>query len=243
MYKKKIFRFFKTSYFLRKFFSLSFVKFFLNENFLRRKIFKYIFDSGYWLDYNVNNNQSRSGKGSNINRALFLKESLKTFFKKNKIKNIVDIGCGDFNWMNSLLKEIDYATYLGIDIVESLIKKNNQDFKSKKIKFITKDIVNDEMDYFMKADFILIRHVLIHLKNENINKIISKIKKKEFKFLGITSDPKLLINKDLKTEGRYRDINLLIEPFNLNDHYEEINESKNGIKDNVNLNIYNSKIR
>ena len=99
------------------------------------------------------------------------------------------------------------------------------------------------MDYFTKADFILIRHVFIHLKNENINKIISRIKKKEFKFLGITSDPKLLINKDLKTEGRYRDINLLIEPFNLNAHYEEINESKNGIEDNVNLNIYNSKIR
>ena len=72
--------------------------------------------------------------------------------------------------------------------------------------------------------------------------IINAHSKKEFKFLGITSDPKLLINKDLKTEGRYRDINLLIEPFNLNAHYEEINESKNGIEDNVNLNIYNSTI-
>lgn len=61
--------------------------------------------------------------------------------------------------------------------------------------------------------------------------------------MGITSDPKLLINKDLKSEGRYRDINLLIKPFNLNSHYEEIYESKNGIKDNVILNIYNSKIR
>ena len=138
MYKKKIFRFFKISYFLRKFFSLSFIKFFLNENFLRRKIFKYIFDSGYWLDYNINNNQSRSGKGSNINRALFLKESLKTFFKKNKIKNIVDIGCGDFNWMNSLLKEIDYDTYLGIDIVESLIKKIIKISKVKKLNLLQK---------------------------------------------------------------------------------------------------------
>ena len=243
MNKKNFFRFFKTSYFLRKFFSLSFVKYFLSENFLRKKIFKYIFESGYWQDYNIKNNQSISGKGSNINRAIFLKDSLKKFFKKNKIRNIIDIGCGDFNWMNSLLKEIDYDTYLGIDIVESLIKKNNKNFKNKKIKFITKDIVNDKMNYFTRADFILIRHVFIHLKNENIKKIINKIKKKEFKFLGITSDPKLLINKDLKSEGRYRDINLLIKPFNLNSHYEEIYESKNGIKDNVILNIYNSKIR
>ena len=243
MHKKKIFRFFKTSYFLRKFYSFSFVKYFFNEDILRRKIFKHIFESGYWLDYNTKNNQSRSGKGSNINRALFLKESLKTFFKKNKIKHIVDIGCGDFNWMSGLLKEIDYNSYLGVDIVDSLIDKNNKNFRTNKIKFITKDIVNDEIDYFIKTDFILIRHVFIHLKNENINKIISKIKKKEFKFLGITSDPKLLVNKDLKTEGRFRDINLLIEPFNLDAYYEEINESENGIKDNVNLNVYNSQVR
>lgn len=55
-------------------------------------------------------------------------------------------------------------------------------FKNKKIKFITKDIVNDKMNYFTRADFILIRHVFIHLKNKNIKKIINKIKKKNLSF-------------------------------------------------------------
>ena len=52
------------------------------------------------------------------------------------------------------------------------------------------------------------------------------------------SDLKISKNVDLKTEGRFREINLTIEPFNLNKNYEVINESKNGILDNVNLNIY-----
>ena len=49
--------------------------------------------------------------------------------------------------------------------------------------------------------------------------------------MGITSDPKISKNVDLKTEGRFREINLIIEPFNLNKNYEVINESKNGIID------------
>ena len=57
----------------------------------------------------------------------------------------------------------------------------------------------------------------------------------------MTSDPKIIQNKDLKTEGRYRDINLLIEPFNLNKNFEVINESEKGVVNNVNLNVYHSK--
>ena len=64
------------------------------------------------------------------------------------------------------------------------------------------------------------------MKQLNQKKILSKISK----------------NIDLKTEGRFREINLIIEPFNLNKNYEVINESKNGILDNVNLNVYSLKL-
>lgn len=238
---KKIYRYFNKSYFLRKFYSLKILKFFLSQDFLRKKIFKYIYDSGYWIDYNIESNQSRSGKGSNYKRSLFLKNSLISFFKKNKVKNIVDIGCGDFNWMNGLLNKIDYETYLGVDIVEKLICDNNKKFGNKKIKFLCKDIVKEDLNFIENCDFILIRHVLIHLKNKNINKVFKKINNINFKYLGVTSDPKVAQNKDLKTEGRYRDINLLIEPFNLNKNFEIINESERGTVNNVNLNVYHSK--
>ena len=79
---KNKYRFYKLSYFLRKLYSFKFLSFFLSENFLRKKIFKYIFLSGYWLDYNTNENQSRSGRGSNIDQSLYLKKELKLFFGK-----------------------------------------------------------------------------------------------------------------------------------------------------------------
>tara|TARA_B100000902_G_C27197513_1_gene857268 strand:- start:149 stop:874 length:726 start_codon:yes stop_codon:yes gene_type:complete len=239
---KKIKRYFIISYFLRKLFSIKLLKYIFSQNFIRKKIFKYIYDSGYWIDYNVNSNQSRSGKGSNSERALHLQNSLKIFFKKNKIRKIIDIGCGDFNWMNNLLKDVEYESYLGVDIVDDLIEQNSQRFGNRKIKFISKDIVKDDLSFIKQSDFILIRHVFIHLDNSSIIKIINKIKNLDFKYLGITSDPKILKNFDLKTEGRFREINLIIEPFNLNKNYEVINESKNGVIDNVNLNVYSLKL-
>ena len=124
MKKKNKFRFFKISYFLRKFYSLKFMSYFLNEKFLRKKIFKNILLSGYWLDYNLDEKQSRSGKGSNFNQSLLLKNALKIFFKEKKIKKILDIGCGDFNWMSTLLSEVDYESYLGVDLVDTLINDN-----------------------------------------------------------------------------------------------------------------------
>ena len=239
---KKIKRYFTISYFLRKLFSIKLLKYFFGQNFTRKKIFKYIYDSGYWIDYNLNSNQSRSGKGSNIERSLHLQNSLKIFFQKKKIRKIIDIGCGDFNWMNNLLKDTEYESYLGIDIVDDLIEKNSQKYGNQKIQFLSKDIVSDDLSFIKKSDFILIRHVFIHLDNSSIIKIINKIKNLDFKYLGISSDPKISKNVDLKTEGRFREINLTIEPFNLNKNYEVINESKNGILDNVNLNIYSLKL-
>ncbi|MDB9812647.1 class I SAM-dependent methyltransferase [Candidatus Pelagibacter sp.] len=238
---KKKYRYFKLSYFLRKLYSYKFLNFFLSENFIRKKIFKHIFESGYWLDYDTHKNQSRSGKGSNFENTLQLQNNLKVFFKENKVRKILDIGCGDFNWMSILLKEIDYESYIGLDIVSSLVDHNNQKYGTEKIKFITKDFVNDDLDFFNEFDFILIRHVFIHLKNSNINNIIDKVKKINFRYLGITSDPNLINNLDLKTEGRYRDINLSIKPFCLEKPLQILNDIDTSRVSNVDLNIYNLK--
>ena len=106
------------------------------------------------MDYNTDENQSRSGRGSNINQSLYLKKELKLFFEKNNVKNILDIGCGDFKWMSSLLKEVDYDSYLGIDIVDKLIDNNIRNYETDKIQFLQKDIVNEEIETLKKFDFI-----------------------------------------------------------------------------------------
>jgi SAM-dependent methyltransferase len=243
MKTKKINRFLKINYFLRKFYTFKFLNFFFSEDYLRKKIFKYIFFSGYWSDYNSGVSKSVSGKGSNYDNTLYLKNELKTFFREKKIKKILDIGCGDFNWMSNLLKDIAYESYLGVDIVKNLVDDNSEKYGSKKVKFLCHDIVSENIDFIDEFDFILVRHVFIHLKNSNIIKVLNKIKKINFKYLAITSDPYRYSNVDLKTEGRYRDINLIIEPFNLSVPSEIIKESAPGVLNNVDLNIYNNSIK
>ena len=48
----------------------------------------------------------------------------------NKIRSILDLACGDFNWMSQVLKNVD-VDYIGSDIVEDLIISNRK--KSKRI--------------------------------------------------------------------------------------------------------------
>ena len=240
---KNKFRYFNLNYFLRKLYSLKFLNFFLSENFIKEKIFKYIFLSGYWLDYNLDKNQSRSGNGSNLDQSIFLKKELKIFFKEKKIRKILDIGCGDFKWMSSLLEEIDYDYYMGIDIVDFLIDENISNYQNNKIKFVKMDIVKDDMNFLDKYDFILVRHVFIHLKNSNIQEVLNKIKKINFKYLCITSDPKVKINKDLKTEGRYRDINMMISPFFLKNCKKIIKVPIHENENYVDLNVYDSDLK
>ena len=95
MKSKNKFRYLRLNYFLRKLYSFKFLNFFFSEDFLREKIFKYIFLSGYWLDYNLDKNHSRSGNGSNLDQSEYLKKELKIFFEEKKIKKILDKECGD----------------------------------------------------------------------------------------------------------------------------------------------------
>ena len=44
-----------------------------------------------------------------------LVEVISDFIKENEIRSVVDVGCGDFNWMRFV--EFHDAAYLGYDIV------------------------------------------------------------------------------------------------------------------------------
>ena len=69
------------------------------------------------------------------------------------------------------------------------------------------------------------------------------ISTRNFKYLCITSDPKVKINKDLKTEGRYRDINMTISPFFLKNCKKIIKVPVHENENYVDLNVYDSDIK
>ena len=230
-------RFFKLSYWLRKFYVSKFSNFFFSKEKIRKNAFRHIYLSNHWQNYfKLDLQKSRSGPGSNLNYTSNMSSELEKFFAEKNIKTILDIGCGDFIWMNLLLnKYYNYDKYLGLDIVDELIKNNNLKYSNNKISFKTFDLVKDEIPNGF--DIILIRDVFIHLKNEQIVNFLNLLKNLDVKFFGVTSTPSLKENNELKAVGRYRDINIEIEPFNLKDFLHKIDEKNN----NDTLNIYEIK--
>ena len=149
-----------------------------------------------------------SGSGSiAINNKKYI-EFLKTFLKNNKINNICDIGCGDWQ----LAKNIDWTgmNYLGIDCVDTIIKNNLKHSKTN-IKFICKDILNYKIP---NAELYIIKDVLQHLSNSDITTLINKLTKNNYRFIIIVNDVSTInLNLNIKN-GMYRPLDLNKSPFN-----------------------------
>jgi len=182
---------------------------------LKKKIFTSIYKSNHWVQNGDSLPQefvSVSGHGSNIGTDQYkqLVNNFTNIIEKYQINSILDMPCGDFLWIKELVKNKDMK-YLGIDIVEELIKNNNFKFKNEKINFQSFDIVNFNTN--KEFDLVLIRDLFLHIKNFDIIKIINNLKSMNIKYIALNSYNNKK-NLDV-TIGQHRKVNLLIEPFNL----------------------------
>jgi SAM-dependent methyltransferase len=92
---------------------------------------------------------------------------------------VCDLGCGDFNIGKHL---VPFAkTYIAVDIVETLITRNKTLFKTQNLEFQCLDISKDDLP---KADCAILRQVLQHLSNTEIQNILKQLK--QYKYLIVT---------------------------------------------------------
>ena len=93
--------------------------------------FDFIYNTNFW-----GSTESLSGGGSEIRNTGNIRKQIKDIINKYNIKKILDAPCGDFNWIKLIID--DWLEYIGADIVENLILKNINDYKSKnsKIKYL-----------------------------------------------------------------------------------------------------------
>ena len=143
-----------------------------------------------------------SGKGSHteIYVAPYC-ELIKTFLTEHPdVKHVVDFGCGDFNVASKFIS--DSIDYTGVDIVEEMIASHQKNFASEHVKFMCLDIVEDSLP---DGDMCLIRQVLQHLSNDEVSKVLAKIKKYKYALITESITPKAYasaINTDILT-GNY----------------------------------------
>jgi hypothetical protein len=129
---------------------------------------------------------------------------------------VCDLGCGDFNIGSQFVKFA--KRYIAIDIVESLIDRNKKLYKANNLEFQCLDISKDELP---SGDCIILRQVLQHLSNEEIQRIVLKLY--AYKYIVLTEHVPLgdfNSNKDIISGQGIRlkqnsGVNLLESPFNL----------------------------
>ena len=165
-----------------------------------------------------NNSEFYSGDGSHnptiVNPYL---EVVATFLRsfKNPI-TVCDLGCGDFNIGKQL---VDFTQhYFAIDIVPQLIAYNKKKHQKPNLEFMCLDISKENLP---KADCVILRQVLQHLSNKEVQKIVEKLK--NYKYILLTEHlPKgdFTPNKDIISGQGIRikkqsGIDLLAAPFHL----------------------------
>ena len=182
-------------------------KYSMNKSIFLRKsakeTFTQIYNTNYW-----NGKMSISGPGSDESQIQTIIASINYLIKELNINTILDLPCGDFNWMKQV--DLKNVNYLGADIVDELIKINSQNFSSNNIHFKVMNLISDQLP---KSDLIINRDCLVHLSFENIYESLQNIKSSGSKYLLTTTFTKHKPNYDICT-GDWRTLNLRIKPFN-----------------------------
>lgn len=139
------------------------------------------------------------------------------FLESHKSDLIVcDLGCGDFNIGKHLTQYT--KKYIAIDIVEPLIKRNKQLYQEDQLEFICLDIAKDKLP---AGDCVILRQVLQHISNNEIQNVLKKIA--AYKYVILTEHLPLgdfIPNKDIISGQGIRlkqnsGVNLLKPPFNI----------------------------
>lgn len=154
--------------------------------------------------------ESVSGPGSDYEQTKFLIPELNVMLKFLNIKSMLDVPCGDFNWMKKV--DLNKISYHGGDIVEPLIKNNIKKYESNNIKFSVIDLVNDDLP---TVDLIMVRDCLVHLPTNDVIKALINIKNSNSKYFLTTNFlwNHQEANQEIKV-GEWRRINLQKEPYN-----------------------------
>ena len=174
-----------------------------------KKKFEIIYKYSLW-----SSDESRSGRGSEKERALNVVSSLKNIIKDYNISSIVDAPCGDTNLISPII-ESGEIKYFGYDIVSDLILRNKKYFG--KIKNTEFHIFDATTEIPTKVDLIISRDFLFHLSTDDVRKVLANYIFSGSKYLLVTShvlNGNLKANSDIKT-GDFRFMDIFSSPFNL----------------------------
>lgn len=186
-----------------------------------KEVFTFIYETNHWQGLG-----SVSGAGSEEEQTHALSQALPQLLRDFAITSMLDLPCGDFNWMKQV--DLPLEKYIGADIVESLITHNQSTYGSADRHFAVLDLTQDTLP---AVDLILCRDCLVHLSFHDIGKAFANLRSSSIQYILTTTFTGRTENKDIQT-GDWRTLNLQAHPFNLpaplailNEHCTEGNDA------------------
>ena len=160
---------------------------------------------------------SCSGTGSDLMQTEEIRRRLPPLLREIGAQTMLDIPCGDFHWMKEA--ELDIL-YTGADVVEELIRRNEQLYANKNRRFLALDVINDDLP---KVDLVFCRDALVHFSFEDALAALMNIKRSGSRYLLTTTFTERNSNRDIRT-GQWRPLNMVKPPLNFPSPIMLINE-------------------
>jgi len=169
----------------------------------REELFTDYYQANTWGDH-----ESRSGPGFRLDRTEHLRSALPQLVKDFNCVSVLDIPCGDFNWMKLVEWDVDYT---GADIVKDMIHQNQVLYGNDRRRFLTLDVTRDPLP---RVDLVICRDCLVHFSYDDIFETFNNLRNSGSTYLLTTTLNKRENNKNIVT-GEWRPLNLQKPPFNL----------------------------
>lgn len=176
--------------------------------------FTKIHETNYW-----SSGESRSGEGSTLEATLDVRRALEEFIVEHRVASILDVPCGDFNWMRHVELRIPYV---GGDVVEALITRNRKLYSAPGRTFEVIDLTRSTLPH---NALVFSRDCLNHLSLADIGLAIASIRSSGAEYLAVTDFPCQSVNRNQESGFHYRELNFQLSPFNWPAPLATFNES------------------
>jgi hypothetical protein len=164
------------------------------------ELFTSYYNQNTWLG-----TESRSGLGSTIEQTATLRKQLPILFQEWGVDSILDLPCGDYNWM----RYVDLSIlYTGADIVRELVD-SNQKYSDDKHCFLHLDLLTSCLP---KVDLILCRDCLVHFSFADVKLAIANMVRSGSTYLLTTTFTNRTANAVIKI-GEWTPRNLCTGPM------------------------------
>lgn len=169
-------------------------------------MFSNIYESRAWGD-----EETVSGPGSTLEYTAAFRDDLAHLLREIGTRTLLDVPCGDFNWMGEVVRGIErrIERYIGADVVPGLIQQNQLRHADPARTFLHLDITAGPLP---PADVILCRDCLVHFSLADVQSALRCIQESGAAWLITTTFTGPRENEDIPT-GYWRPLNLERPPF------------------------------